>query len=129
PKRAAKKARPLRRGVCFWAVRRDGAVLLRRRPPKGVLGGMLEVPSTGWREEPWTPEEALHDAPFAASWRALPGVVNHGFTHFSLELTVMAAKIRRAPAGMWIPEEALLTQGLPTLTRKVVSHALKDAAG
>ena len=89
---------------------------------------MLEVPSTGWREQPWTTDEALGDAPFAASWRALPGVVSHGFTHFSLELTVLTAKVRRAPPGLWVPEEALLTQGLPTLTRKVVSHAMKDGA-
>ena len=51
PAKAPKKERPVRRGAAFVAVRRDGAVLLRRRPPKGLLGGMLEVPSTPWTEE------------------------------------------------------------------------------
>jgi A/G-specific adenine glycosylase len=129
PRRRPKKERPLKRGVAFWAVRRDGAVLLRRRPPEGVLGGMLEVPSTEWRQDPWSREEALKDAPFKAEWRELPGVVSHGFTHFALEITVMAARIKRAPAGLWVPEEALMTQGLPTLTRKVVSHAMGERAG
>ena len=44
PKRSPRRERPTRRGVAFWAVRADGAVLLRRRPPKGLLGGMMEVP-------------------------------------------------------------------------------------
>ncbi|MBI1778253.1 MAG: A/G-specific adenine glycosylase [Proteobacteria bacterium] len=125
PARAPKRERPLRQGVAFWAVRADGAVLLRRRPPKGVLGGMLEVPSTEWRQAGWTRDEAVPQAPFSAKWRALPGVVSHGFTHFRLELTVLAAhvKVRAAGAGLWVSEEALQTQGLPTLTRKVVSHA------
>ncbi len=126
PARAPKKERPLRRGVAFWAVRKDGAVLLRRRPPRGMLGGMLEVPSTEWREAAWSREEALPAAPLAGRWRELPGVVSHGFTHFRLELTVMSATVRGAADGIWIPEEALATQGLPTLTRKVVDHALGE---
>ena len=52
-------AKPLRHGVAFWAVRADGAVLLRRRPEKGLLGGMMEVPSTDWRAAPWRVEEAM----------------------------------------------------------------------
>jgi len=49
PARAAKIPRPVRRGIAFWAQRADGAVLLRRRPPSGLLGGMMEIPSTPWR--------------------------------------------------------------------------------
>ena len=30
--------------------RADGAILLRRRPPRGLLGGMSEVPGSEWRE-------------------------------------------------------------------------------
>ncbi|MFZ3235523.1 MAG: A/G-specific adenine glycosylase, partial [Stellaceae bacterium] len=46
PARAAKQPRPQRYGVAFWLTRPDGAVLLRRRPEKGLLGGMIEIPST-----------------------------------------------------------------------------------
>src|SRR5262249_5271761 len=49
PARSPKRARPLRHGAIFWAVRRDGSVLLRRRPEEGLLGGMMEFPSTDWR--------------------------------------------------------------------------------
>ncbi|MBI3516154.1 MAG: A/G-specific adenine glycosylase, partial [Proteobacteria bacterium] len=71
PVKRAKPERPLRRGVAFWAMRADGAVLLRRRPPKGVLGGMLEVPSTEWRLVPWSAAEARRAAPLPLAWRQL----------------------------------------------------------
>ncbi|HSG94758.1 MAG TPA: A/G-specific adenine glycosylase, partial [Afifellaceae bacterium] len=43
PVRPAKKPRPTRHGEAYVAIREDGAVLLRKRPPKGLLGGMAEV--------------------------------------------------------------------------------------
>jgi A/G-specific adenine glycosylase len=46
PIKAQKLARPSRYGVAFLVQREDGAVLLRQRPEAGLLGGMLEVPST-----------------------------------------------------------------------------------
>ena len=58
PARAEKPERPQRYGVVFWLTRPDGAVLLRRRPEKGLLGGMIEVPTTPWRDEPWGEAEA-----------------------------------------------------------------------
>ena len=50
PYRDAKAERPTRRGVAFVALRDDSAVLLRERPLKGLLGGMLETPSSPWTE-------------------------------------------------------------------------------
>ena len=39
PARQREARRPLRRGVAFWAVRGDGAVLLRRRPRRACSAG------------------------------------------------------------------------------------------
>src|SRR5579864_5767704 len=86
PARAEKPERPLRYGILFWLARGDGAVLLRRRPERGLLGGMIELPSTEWRAAPWGAAEAIAAAPVTAAWTALPGAVRHGFTHFRLEL-------------------------------------------
>ncbi len=129
PAKLGKPERPLRRGVAFWAVRRDGAVLLRRRPEVGLLGGMMEVPSTPWRPQAWDAAEAAGEAPVQAQWRALPGLVRHGFTHFQLELTVFAAKVGAGALGrgLWVPLDGLADQALPTVMRKVVSHALAKA--
>ena len=110
--------------MAFWAVRPDGAVLLRRRPETGLLGGMIELPSTPWRGRRWSPASALPHAPVAADWRRLPGEVNHGFTHFALEIQVLAAEVGDPAQGMWRHPESFDELALPTLTKKLVRHAL-----
>jgi A/G-specific adenine glycosylase len=132
PARTAKGEKPLRRGVAFWVVRADGAVLLRRRPDKGLLGGMVEVPSTAWRAAPWTQREAEGVAPLEARWRKLDGLVRHGFTHFDLELDLLAATVgAREGASLgdpiWSLPERMSDHALPSLMRKVVQHALAKA--
>ena len=128
PRRAPRKARPLRRGAAFWLTREDGAVLLRRRPGKGLLGGMMEIPSTPWREEPvLSHAQACAQAPLSAvNWRALPGVVRHDFTHFQLELTILAGTLKGDfdPDLHWCPIDGLPDLALPTLMKKVVRHAV-----
>ena len=133
PRRVPRRARPTRRGVAFWLVRADGAVLLRRRPESGLLGGMMEVPSTPWRGAAWNAEAARGHAPYAADWRALPGRVTHAFTHFRLELEVWTAAIDGVDgdgadgetAGRWILPEDLGAAALPTVMRKVARHAVE----
>jgi A/G-specific adenine glycosylase len=131
PRRAHKPAGRLRRGAAFVALRADGCVLMRARPPKGLLGGMTEVPTTPWTHD-FDAEAALREAPrlerAQPRWRRLPGVVSHVFTHFPLELVVYRAQCPRdavAPAGArWIALEDLGGEALPSLMRKVVAHAL-----
>ena len=130
PRKLAKRARPVRHGVAFFLMDRDGAILLRRRPEKGLLGGMMEVPSTGWAEKAPSAHEAAAAAPAPATWRVLPGTVHHGFTHFELKLTVWAARVARRPRakGVWCPGEQLSMQALPTAMKKILRHALAALA-
>jgi A/G-specific adenine glycosylase len=131
PARRAKAPKPLRRGVAFWAVRADGAVLLRKRPEKGLLGGMMEVPSTLWRETAWSEAEAVAQAPVPARWRLLSGVVRHTFTHFHLELAVLAGSVRAgfSKGGQWVRLDDLPDHALPTVMKKVVAHAREGRRG
>lgn len=126
PAKAAKAARPVRHGIAYWAVAEDGAVLLRRRPEKGLLGGMIEVPTSDFRAGPPTSAEAAAAAPLPGTWRALDGTVVHVFTHFELRLTVMTARIgsRAGTPGIWSTVPGLKDHALPTLMKKVVRHAL-----
>jgi A/G-specific adenine glycosylase len=134
PRRAPKPARRLRRGAAFVALRTDGWVLMRPRPPQGLLGGMTEVPSTEWSHD-FDVAQALHQAPRLGRarprWKRLPGVVRHVFTHFPLELVIYRAEVSTgatAPAGArWIPLADLEGEALPSLMRKVMAHALGDA--
>src|SRR5690348_15353838 len=125
PRRVAKPAKPRRHGVAFWAVNESGAVLLRRRPPKGLLGGMMEVPSTEWRAKPWDDHEATKAAPLKARWRRLPGTVAHGFTHFDLELVILAATAKGATArdGVWVAPARFKDHALPSVMKKVIAWA------
>jgi len=127
PRRAPKRARPTRRAVAFWTLDPAGRVLLRRRPERGLLGGMMELPSTDWREAGWDEAEALSHAPVAAGWTELPGVVRHTFTHFHFEVTVwagQAAADAAVPDGRWATLDELGGLALPSVMRKLVSHAL-----
>jgi A/G-specific adenine glycosylase len=124
PARAGKPERPVRYGVVFWLVRDDGAVMLRRRPEKGLLGGMIELPSTPWRGTPWDAAEAIPAAPMATAWSPLPGTVQHGFTHFRLELALMAGRTTAPPEGIWARPDEFKNYAFPTLTKKLVNYAL-----
>lgn len=107
----------LRRGAAFVAIRSgDEAVLLRTRPPEGLLGNMAEPPGSAW-EPDYDVAAALLDAPLDARWKRLPGLVRHGFTHFPLELTVFVARVALAtpaPAGTrFTPRSASTTSRCP----------------
>ncbi len=127
PKKAKKAEGQLRLGAAFVVLRADDAVLLRTRPPSGLLGGMAEPPTSDWAPD-YTPSRAMLDAPLEARWTRLPGTVRHTFTHFPLELTVFFAKVPRgtpAPDDMrWTPRAALGEEALPGAMKKVLAHAL-----
>ncbi len=131
PRRVPKAAPPRRRAVAFWAVRSDGAVLLRRRGDRGLLAGMMELPSTPWRGAPWRLKDALAHAPAPGRWRALPGTVAHVFTHMRLEMRVLAAEVDEIAdgvEGLWCKPARFRTLALPSLTRKLCRHALDAPA-
>ena len=127
PARSPKPERPTRHGIVYFATRADGSVLLRKRPERGLLGGMTELPTTDWRGEAYPVDQMMALAPAPAAWRRLPGLVRHTFTHFHLELTVAAARIAEPQlvSGTWIAIERLGEEALPSVMRKVVDHALK----
>jgi len=107
PVKAAKVAKPRRQGRAFW-LERDGKVLLVRRPPRGLLGGMLALPE---------------DPPTDAAWEDA-GAVDHVFTHFALTMTVMCAECDAPLDGEWWPVERIGEAGLPTLFAKAAARGV-----
>ncbi len=125
PAKAAKAQRPVRRGVAFVVRRSDGAVLLRQRPPKGLLGGMMEVPSSPW-EAALDQHAAIAHAPIDAAWTTQNAAVVHVFTHFRLELTVMTAKATKQAKLSAAADATPLQMGAgrrPRCGRASVRHA------
>jgi A/G-specific adenine glycosylase len=120
PVRPEKPERPHRLGFAYW-VESEHGVWLVRRPPKGLLGGMLALPCGDWTAEA---------VPLALpkGWRAtiLNAPVRHVFTHFSLDLTVVRVGAAGDPAlvfgeGFWGTAADLA--GLPTVMQKVRRRA------
>ena len=133
PIKAQKLARPSRYGVAFLVQREDGAVLLRQRPEAGLLGGMLEVPSTHWGDALPSKREALRAAPVTTSWLTVAGTVVHVFTHFRLELVVYRALVPEDASFTlwaeqdrcrWVHRRDLHAQALPSVMKKVIAHGM-----
>lgn len=130
PKKEPKKPKPTRLGKVFWIEDPSGRIFLRRRPERGLLGGLLEFPSTDWREGD---AGTLCEAPLELDWQRLGPVPRHTFTHFHLDLEVYSAKLDNParldnqPGGIWAQisnQEQIEALALPTLMAKVAKACL-----
>ena len=106
PVKAKKAPRPRRDGTAYW-LEHDGHVLLVRRPPEGLLGGMLAFPEAAPAAE--------------ADWREA-GSVEHVFTHFALTMRLLCAAADTRRDGIWWPVDRLDRAGLPSLFAKLAAR-------
>ncbi|MBT7526617.1 MAG: A/G-specific adenine glycosylase [Rhodospirillales bacterium] len=135
PLRIKKAKTPVRYGAAWMVVAEDGALWLQKRPEKGLLGAMMEVPSTDWQTG--KPDNGIGHYPHVGvnDWVHGGKPVVHVFTHFRLELTVFVAKIPATntghlkktfgETGRWVPQAKLVDQALPTVMKKVIAAGLK----
>jgi A/G-specific adenine glycosylase len=111
PRRAKKPAKPRRTGTAYVLLDDADEVFLIRRPPRGLLGGMLALPEV---------------PPVEAQWREA-GAIEHVFTHFALTLNVRVARDKLPEAALRAPAA---TAALPSVMRKALDagrRALDDA--
>lgn len=122
PVKAVKTAKPHRYGIAFLIVG-EGGFIAERRVEKGLLGGMLGIPHTPWRDTPWTAKEAEPPLP---GFRPV-GTYEHVFTHFALEQAVwkreataaeIAELLRRHNDWQYVPVDG--QKALPTVFRKAL---------
>ena len=114
PLKTKKAERPHRHGHAFVLRDREGRIGLVRRPDKGLLGGMLGLPTSDWNAAP------AFDPPLLSNWTEA-GAVEHVFTHFSLTLIVHVG----AGEGdfLWTEADAALA-ALPTVFKKALERGL-----
>lgn len=113
PRKVAKTAKPVRHGVLWIARRADGAWLVERRAERGLLGGMLGFPGSGW-------DGGNGAEPLMVDWEEI-GEVRHTFTHFHLVLRLQVARVSNdlVPVrGEFLAGGAFRPADLPTVFRK-----------
>ncbi|MHA1523308.1 MAG: A/G-specific adenine glycosylase [Alphaproteobacteria bacterium] len=130
PRKSPKKPRPTRYGVVFFVSNDDGAVLVRDRPSKGLLGGLAEFPSTPWQATRPSNANAQKAAPVATKWQRDVGEITHTFTHFHLVLTIWRGRLEidarvlpNVGECRWVAFGQLDGEALPSLMRKVAREA------
>lgn len=125
PPRAEEKMRNVRHALAFLLQRPDGAILFRRRADKGLLAGMIELPSTEWLAAP--PDDATVEAaaPARVDWRPVDGEIRYLFTHLELHVRMLRGRLDGAvrPDGIWAGRETFAALALPTLTLRLLAHA------
>ena len=120
PRKAPKTAKPVRYGVVF-VIRCDDAILVERRPDKGLLGGMLGLPHLEWRAEPYTGLMEFKGLGGGVD----AGAYSHVFTHFRLEQRSVAYDITDKQSVssnryVWIPASEITS--LPTVFAKALKY-------
>lgn len=101
-------------------------VFIRRREEKGLLGGMMELPSTEWSVQHFDNLEESFLSIGIVNWKQIPNSVKHTFTHFHLEMQVYEGVTDKNTdiSGIWCNLEDLDKQAFPSLMKKVLKHAM-----
>ena len=130
PHKRPRKLLP-RRSCIMLMMQSRGQVLLERRPPAGIWGGLLCLPQADDLAGARMLAETL-----GADWHghAVLGAIEHGFTHYHLTIrpvhiaqpTLSTKKVAREPRYSWMPLSQALDAGLPAPVRKLLL-ALQDA--
>lgn len=116
PIKADRKPKPKKYAYVYLIYNDKGQVLMEKRPPKGLLGGMIGFPTSEWAlEKPG--KKDLKDL----GWSNLcvtSITIQHTFTHFHLFLTIVTGRSNQT-IGTWVCETELKDYAIPTLMKKV----------
>ena len=127
--RPARKV-PLR-SVAMLLVMRDDRVLLEKRPPAGIWGGLWSFP-----EMPVEDNIRAHCAAKLGCEVGKPCALapfRHGFTHFTLDIQPYRCEVRRLrpraeeSARAWFSPEQAQEAGVPAPIRKLLAGLRTDA--
>ena len=107
------------RSACFMLITDGTRLLLERRPPHGLWGGLL-VPPEG------EPDAVLARLGLTTGEQRELAPLRHAFTHFRLTLLPVLCRVTPAtavnddPALTWVPLAEAADAGVPTPVRKLI---------
>ncbi|MEO0424764.1 MAG: A/G-specific adenine glycosylase [Pseudomonadota bacterium] len=133
PHKRPRKATPLKTVRMLIVVREDEQqVLLERRPPAGIWGGLWSFPEQPLEEDPsaWVEAQLRAQVRDSQEWQ----VLRHTFSHYALDITPQVLRISAPPEGvmegtsrLWYNVGELPEIGLAAPVEKLLSR-LGDAA-
>lgn len=139
PTRKPRKALPERETTLLAMLNQDGELLLERRPPSGIWGGLWSLPE-------WAPTAGDRDDALEHWLKSQFGLkvdscekltrFNHVFTHFRLKISPVVLqvsadttdRIMEKEALFWYKADQFSQIGLPTPIKKVVSQLFPAAS-
>jgi A/G-specific adenine glycosylase len=126
PQKKPKRVRP-NRSTLMLLHRREDQILLWRRPPSGIWGGLWSLPEVDNEAaiELW---QQSFLSTVQVSKTIQKNVIHHQFTHFSLDISLAIIELESLPENIsdtdnyvWIEIDSLARYGLPTPVRKLLS--------
>jgi A/G-specific adenine glycosylase len=135
PVRAKRPPRPVQH-VAVGIVENNGRVLITRREPNGLLGGLWEFPG-GKVNEGESPREACRrelaeETGLSVDVGELVARVSHGYTHLKVELDVFRCTHRGGDVVLdgpvdyrWIELEEIRDYPIPKASHKILPHLQK----
>ncbi len=114
------KRRPQKFGEVYWISNRNNEILFHKRPEKGLLGGMMALPTSSWEtmDVPLIRPEiisGLEITPFNNQ------AIEHVFTHFDLQLSLKTGFYQnpnQIPEGYIWKKPAKMAGSMPTVFKK-----------
>lgn len=132
PAARPKKQRP-QRATIMLIMAHDDAILMEKRPPAGIWGGLWCFPEAGDAEQVAPLCRSEYGVEVQAIDRLEP--IEHGFTHFSLTISPLYCRVSRPelraqkPGRAWVAQEQISGYAIPVPVRTILSRLQSGAAG
>jgi A/G-specific adenine glycosylase len=134
PEKKPKKVKPQKQTLMLLHCYQN-QLLLYRRPPVGIWGGLWSLPEVESYQNQdlseWQNQNLGHSK---APKEIKLGLLRHQFTHFSLDISVAVIELDRLPVRVadaanleFIDQQALVNYGLPTAVRKILAMKLLES--
>ena len=109
---------------------RSGELLLEKRPPSGIWGGLWSLPELADGARVRAHCRTHYGCSIAAPQALAP--LAHGFTHFKLQIQPLLCRVEklapvaRAPGQIWLSLEDAHGAAIPVPVRKLIEYLLGD---
>ncbi len=126
PRKDKQKPKPQKYGHVYWIEDGQGRILLHKRPERGILGGMIGLPTSDWVEKKGF--QSIQNPEFLNNMAVKDfgegGLhITHSFTHFDLRLDLKHVRVSSLPLqdGFFlINQNDIGGYGFPTLFKKAL---------